>query len=239
MSRQPLARSTNPFASGWAGPHSFTAVPRVPRDALELTGEDLATLTPFTDAALLVPPQQPGDGAVLKTCVATGPAARTTGAAAPPDHATVIPWSQSRRSAITVAGMAGNSRNSSRISGSTRVDDRARPFTPIRQRALRSQRVADRVPGHAQTPGDRLDAHLLRPMQPRPDGSGNTDRGVTHPAAVCLIIVANVDQSHRSNRLSPHSPGWHERARNRNAPSKGSLLRSRRHSVCAPEPFDL
>ena len=46
------------------------------------------------------------------------------------------------------------------------VDDRTRPSALITRRAIRADRLPDRVPRHLHMTGDRLDPHPLRPMQP-------------------------------------------------------------------------
>ena len=102
-----------------------------------------------------------------RSCADTDPAARTTGAARPPGRA--APGSSSLqpiRSAITVAGIAGNSRNNSSTCRLHGVDDRPRRRPLIARRPLRPQRRPHRVARHTQPAGDRLDPHPLRPMQP-------------------------------------------------------------------------
>ena len=78
----------------------------------------------------------------------------------------VEPCSQPIRSAITVAGIAGNSRNNSDHLRLHRVDHRALRRPLIARRPSDPQRRPHRVPGHPKPTGDRLDPHPLGPMQP-------------------------------------------------------------------------
>ena len=101
------------------------------------------------------------------SCADTDPAARTTGAAPPPDPAgSSIPRSQPIRSAITVAGIVGNSRQQLPDPRLDRVDHRPRRRPLITRRLIAAQRVAHRVARHPQPTRDRLDAQPLGTMQP-------------------------------------------------------------------------
>ena len=69
------------------------------------------------------------------------------------------------RSAITVAGIRGNSASNARICGSTASTTDPRGARS-RRRRIRPQRRPHRVPRQPQPPSDLLDRHTLRPVQP-------------------------------------------------------------------------